>query len=151
MQTFLSSTPYSERVRPLLGVQFLGVFNDNAFKMLAILAVIGSGVDPFKDAAFMFTITIFYVAPFVLLTAPAGKLSDVFQKRYVLILTKIWELGVMVLGSFCLGNASSWGMLPLLAVMFLMTSQTSFFSPAFNGILPETFSERELSSRSDVG
>ena len=40
MQTFLSSTPYSERVRPLLGVQFLGVFNDNAFKMLAILAVI---------------------------------------------------------------------------------------------------------------
>ncbi len=152
MQTFLSSTPYSERVRPLLGVQFLGVFNDNAFKMLAILAVIGSGVDPFKDAAFMFTITIFYVAPFVLLTAPAGKLSDVFQKRYVLILTKIWELGVMVLGSFCLGNASSWGMLPLLAVMFLMTSQTSFFSPAFNGILPETFSERELSkANGDIG
>ena len=152
MQTFLSSTPYAVRVRPLLCVQFLGVFNDNAFKMLAILAVIGSGVDPFRDAAFMFTITIFYVAPFVLLTAPAGKLSDVFQKRYVLILTKIWELGVMLLGAFCLGNAGAWGVFPLLAVMFLMTSQTSFFSPAFNGILPETFSERELSkANGDIG
>ncbi len=152
MRTYLSSTPYGGRVRPLLCVQFLGVFNDNAFKMLAILAVIGSGVDPFRDAAFMFTITIFYVAPFVLLTAPAGKLSDRFQKRYVLILTKIWELGVMVLGAFCLGNAGAWGVAPLLAVMFLMTSQTSFFSPAFNGILPETFSERELSkANGDIG
>lgn len=152
MQTYLSSTPYARRVRPLLCTQFLGVFNDNAFKMLAILAVIGSGADPFKDAAFMYTITIFYVVPFVLLTAPAGKLSDFFQKRYVLILTKMWELGVMLLGSFCLSNAGAWGMFPLLGVMFLMTSQTSFFSPAFNGILPETFSERELSkANGDIG
>ena len=43
MPGYLASRPYSERLFPLLFAQFLGVFNDNAFKMLAVLAVIGSG------------------------------------------------------------------------------------------------------------
>lgn len=146
MQTsFLSSQPYSKRILPLLTAQFLGVFNDNAFKMLAILAVVGPRSDYFMDAAFMFAMTISYVLPFILLTAPAGSLCDRMQKRYIIILSKMFELLVMILGAFCLGNAGKWGMLPLLGVMFLMTAQTSFFSPAYQGILPETFPEREIS------
>ena len=130
MSGYLASRPYAERLFPLLFAQFLGVFNDNAFKMLAILAVIGSQTGYFRDAAFMFAMTVAYVLPFLLMTAPAGAVSDRFQKRYVLILAKFVELLVMTLGAFCLGRTSFWGAVPLLAVMFLMTAQTSFFSPA---------------------
>lgn len=152
MPGYLASRPYSERLFPLLFAQFLGVFNDNAFKMLAVLAVIGSGAGYFRDAAFMFAMTVSYVLPFLLMTAPAGALTDRVQKRYVLILTKFWELLVMILGMFCLGNCAQWGMGSLLGVMFLMTAQTSFFSPAFQAILPETFSEKELSkANGDIG
>ena len=143
--TFLSSQPYSKRIFPLLTAQFLGVFNDNAFKMLAILAVVGPHSDYFLDAAFLFAMTISYVLPFILLTAPAGSLCDRMQKRYIIILSKMVEFLVMILGAFCLGNAQQWGVLPLLGVMFLMTAQTAFFSPAYQGILPETFSAREIS------
>lgn len=152
MSGYLASRPYAERLFPLLFAQFLGVFNDNAFKMLAILAVIGSQTGYFRDAAFMFAMTVAYVLPFLLMTAPAGAVSDRFQKRYVLILAKFVELLVMTLGAFCLGRTSFWGAVPLLAVMFLMTAQTSFFSPAFQAILPETFTEKELSkANGDIG
>lgn len=152
MPGYLASRPYSERLFPLLFAQFLGVFNDNAFKMLAILAVIGSQTGYFRDAAFMFAMTVSYVLPFLLMTAPSGAVSDRFQKRYVLILTKFLELLVMALGALCLGRSSLWGSVPLLAVMFLMTAQTSFFSPAFQAILPETFTEKELSkANGDIG
>ncbi|HBJ95154.1 MAG TPA: hypothetical protein DDZ11_01290, partial [Lentisphaeria bacterium] len=109
MPGYLASRPYSERLLPLLFAQFLGVFNDNAFKMLAVLAVISSGSGYFRDAAFMFAMTVSYVLPFLLMTAPAGALTDRVQKRYVLILTKFWELLVMILGMFCLGNCAQWG------------------------------------------
>jgi len=143
--SYIATVSYRKRIFPLLTTQFLGVFNDNAFKMLAILAIVGPRSDYFRDAAFMFAMTVSYVLPFVLLTAPAGSLCDRFQKRYVIIFSKMFELLVMALGAFTLANAQEWGMLPLLGVMFLMTTQTAFFSPAYQGILPETFPERELS------
>ena len=125
MQTsYLTSQPYQKRIFPLLTAQFLGVFNDNAFKMLAILAVVGPRSDYFLDASFMFAMTISYVLPFILLTAPAGSLCDRMQKRYIIILSKLFEFLVMILGAFCLGNSQKWGMYPLLGVMFLMTAQT---------------------------
>ncbi len=152
MRSYLTSRSYSERLFPLLFAQFLGVFNDNAFKMLAVLAVIGSQTGYFRDAAFMFAMTVAYVLPFLLLTGPAGAVSDRFQKRYVLILTKFLELLIMFLGTLALGGSPVWGALPLIAVMFLMTGQTSFFSPAFQAILPETFTEKELSkANGDIG
>ncbi len=152
MSGYITSRTYSERLLPLLFAQFLGVFNDNAFKMLAVLAVIGTQTGYFRDAAFMFAMTVAYVLPFLIMTAPAGAVSDRFQKRYVLILTKFLELAVMTFGAFCLGKSSVWGVLPLLAVMFIMTAQTSFFSPAFQAILPETFTEKELSkANGDIG
>jgi hypothetical protein len=55
-------------------------------------------------------------------------------------------------GALCLHKASAWGLAPLTACMFLLTTQAAFFSPAFNGILPETFKEGELSrANGDAG
>ena len=136
---------FRRRITPLLLSQFFGVFNDNAYKMFVVLAVFGPEVDYFRNSAFLFVLTAAYVLPFLLLGGPAGSASDAIPKRSILILAKIAEFAVMLLGTVCFANTDEWGILPLLGVMFLMTAQSAFFSPAFNGILPETFPEQELS------
>ncbi len=147
---------YARRVSPLLVSQFLGVFNDNAFRMLAVCAcfkVAASGRSGyFGDSAFMAALTAAYVLPFILLAAPAGSLSDRFRKRSVMAFGKLFELATLLLCALCLHKASAWGLAPLTACMFLLTTQAAFFSPAFNGILPETFKEGELSrANGDAG
>ncbi len=153
MQTsYLLSLPYAKRLRPLFCVQFLGVFNDSAFKMLSILAILGSLSDYLKNSVFLLLMIVAYILPFFLMTAPAGAFSDRLQKRTVLVLMKLAELAVLLIGTLCLVNAEPWGMVPILCVVFLLTAQTSFFSPAFNAILPETFCNRELArANGDLG
>lgn len=136
---------FSRRMYPLAGTQFLGVFNDNAFKMLAILAVVGEKMDYVRDSTFLLLLTISYVLPFLIMSGPTGALADRISKRSIMLIAKIGEFVIMIAGAFCLANAGKLGMWPILATMFMMTMQSAFFSPAFNGILPETFSEQELS------
>ncbi|MBO4303384.1 MAG: MFS transporter [Lentisphaeria bacterium] len=136
---------FTRRLMPLIFSQFFGVFNDNAFKMLIVLCMFRGKVDYFRDSAFLFLLTTAYVLPFLILCGPAGALSDRLPKRSIMILGKVFEFAVMILGTICLIKQSVWGVKPLLGTMFLMTTQSAFFSPAFNGILPETFSSRSLS------
>ncbi len=148
----MSNTPFSRRLRPLQAAQFLGVFNDNAFKMLAVLAGAGAGSSYFGASAFMAAMTAAYVLPFIFFAGPAGALSDRISKRDVLVFGKLAELVIVLFGALCLANASSWGAAPLALSMFLLTTQAAFFSPAFNGLLPETFEEKELSrANGDIG
>lgn len=147
-----SQTNFMRRISPLCTTQFLGVFNDNAFKMLATLAVVGGSGNYFKDSVFLMLLTFAYVIPFLALTSPAGALADHMPKRYIIMLSKVLEFFIMLGGAFVLAKTESWGVWPVLGVMFLMTGQSAFFSPAFNGILPETFPEKELSrANGDVG
>ena len=137
---------YARRITPLVLSQFFGVFNDNAFKMFVVLAVFNGLPGYFEGAAFMFLLTAAYVLPFILLPALTGLLADTMPKRSILILSKAAEFAVMVIGTFCFNKFSTWGFWPLLFVMFLMTAQSAFFSPAYNGSLPETFPESEISN-----
>ena len=133
---------YIRRISPLVLSQFFGVFNDNAFKMFVVLAVFNGIPGYFEGAAFMFMLTAAYVLPFILLPALTGLLADTMPKRSILILSKAAEFAVMVLGTLCFSKFNSWGFWPLLGVMFLMTAQSAFFSPAYNGSLPMPRSER---------
>ena len=130
----------------LIATQFQGAFNDNAFKFIiifslpAILANQEWGVQWERRitplSTFLFTV------PFVLFPGYAGTLGDRFSKRTVAIATKYWELLVMMVGlaAFVLRE-------PLLiwAMLFMMAMQSTFFSPAKYGILPETLPEERLS------
>ena len=130
---------------PLAGTQFLGVFNDHAFKIVAIFAAVGASREYSANTAFLAILTIFYALPFILFPSPAGYLSDRFSKRNVIVIIKLVELAIMLCGTLCLAKFADWGTGPLIFVMFLLASQSTFFSPALNGILPETFSEKEIS------
>ena len=141
---------FSKRLLPLVFSQFFGVFNDNAFKMFVVLAAFKGIPDYFQGAAFVFILTAAYVVPFILFSGITGPIADRLPKRSILIITKVAELAVMVLGTVCFVHLKTWGVWPLVAVMFLMTVQSAFFSPAYNGSLPETFREAEISKANGI-
>ena len=137
------------RFRDLLGsggfqsflwTQLLGAFNDNVYKivvsLLAASLAAGSGSSALALAGAVF------IVPFILFSGYAGHLADVYNKRSVLIATKSFEVVAMGLAllAFYLDNFTM-----MLVVLFLMALQSTFFSPAKYGILPEMAPDKDLS------
>jgi MFS family permease len=131
--------------------QFLGAFNDNLFKQLILLlsiTVIAGGAADGKPqtqdnqwiAGFVFTV------PFLAFTGIAGYLSDKHGKRTIVVLCKVAEIAVMMLGGLgFMYYASHDKSLGLLYVgLFLMGAQSAFFGPAKYGILPEMLRDKDL-------
>ena len=129
--------------------QFLGAFNDNVFKqalMLLFVAVpIGNGQTQDLQSLGTFVFSI----PFILFSGYAGYLSDCYCKRRVIVLAKVAEIVIMVLGLVTFLIYARTGMSITMAaifsiVLFLMGAQSAFFGPGKYGILPELFRENDL-------
>jgi acyl-[acyl-carrier-protein]-phospholipid O-acyltransferase/long-chain-fatty-acid--[acyl-carrier-protein] ligase len=77
---------------------------------------------------------IVFIVPYLLFSGYAGHVADRFGKRNVLVATKAIEVAIMVMAlvAFLAGD-----MIALLGVLFLMATQSTFFSPAKFGVLPE--------------
>ena len=118
--------------------QFQGAFNDNAFKFIVILMVLGKATaDEWAPlVGFVFAV------PFILFSAFAGQLATRYSKRFVTVGTKIAEVGIMILA--ILGFVSNSDAL-LVVVVFLLSTQSAFFGPSKYGLLPELLPERRLS------
>ncbi|MBI2875837.1 MAG: MFS transporter [Candidatus Tectomicrobia bacterium] len=125
-----------------LWTQFLGALNDNLYKivisMLAVerAALSGGGS---RDLSLVGAV---FILPFFLFSGYAGHLADTRNKRTVLIVTKSFEIVAMALAllAFWAGRIG-----PMLGVLFLMALQSTLFSPAKYGILPEMLPDRDLS------
>ena len=133
----------SRRFLPLFVTQFLGAFNDNAYRQtLVILVTYGliqiGGNDPrvlITAAAGVF------ILPYFLFSAIAGQLADKLEKSRLILFVKIMEVAVMGLAAagFMMGNV--W---LLMVVLFLMGTQSAFFGPLKYSILPDHLRENEL-------
>ena len=118
--------------------KFLSNFNDNALKAVAMmLAVNEFKDDPGSQAALIAVSGMIFMLPFVLFPTVAGWLADRYPKRSILIVAKWAELVIITLGMFSFALIPTWGFGPLMFIVFLMALQSTFFSPAFLGILPE--------------
>ena len=146
--------PHAHPLRGLLIAQFLGAFNDNAWKLcVALLAIrrVGAEVGPAGpafEAASQAQTTIAFVVftlPLMLVSLPAGLLADRVSKRTVIILMKAVEVGVMATGTLALLAHPSGGGLALV-VLGLMGAHSALFSPAKYGILPEILPHHRLSA-----
>lgn len=125
------SAPRGRDFPALVGAQFLGAFNDNLFKQLLLLLAVGV-LFPGKDVqGLAFAV---FALPFILFSGVAGDLSERFSKRSIIWRMKVAEIGVMGLGAVAL-QLKSWPM--LLAVLFLMGTQSAFFGPSKYGVIPE--------------
>ena len=141
---------FFKKLLPLVVTQTLGVYNDNAFKALLVFIAIDYATTYSQNSFFLALMTVVFVSPFMIFTVPAGFCADKYQKKKILILSKFSETLIMLLGAILLAFIGTIGIYPLVLILFLMATQSSFFSPAFNSILPETFSEKEISSANGI-
>lgn len=109
----------------------LGVFNDNFFKQAVLLIAVTSGFTDMQGYA-----TVLFAMPFILFSAYAGWIADRFAKRKVVVASKGLEVAAMTIGAFGL-LSGDWNC--ILAMVFLMGTQSAFFSPALNGSIPELY------------
>ncbi|UCH72752.1 MAG: acyl-[ACP]--phospholipid O-acyltransferase [Rhodospirillales bacterium] len=133
----------SRRFLPLFAAQFLGAFNDNAYRFaLVLLVTFNAALAAEIDSRVVVTASAgIFILPFFLFSAIAGQMADRFEKSRLIFYVKLFEIVVMGAAAlaFFLGNV--W---LLLAILFLMGTQSAFFGPLKYGILPDLLSEDEL-------
>lgn len=132
----------SRGFKALLATQFLGALNDNIFKLVVTLMAIEVFVTKTGGAGYISLAGALFILPFMLFAPLAGFLSDRFSKAAIIRVAKFIEIALMIAGGICMYNATVLG---LLVVLFLMGLQSTLFSPAKYGILPEMLISDELS------
>ncbi|HUF43182.1 MAG TPA: acyl-[ACP]--phospholipid O-acyltransferase [Verrucomicrobiae bacterium] len=142
----MATGKYSETLRhpgflPFFFTQFLGAFNDNFYKIIVTLVALDIPAAGGGGKHYIPLIGALFILPFLLFSGYAGHLADVHSKRNVLVGAKSFEIVAMALAfvAFFLDRFES-----MLAVVFLMGMQSTFFSPAKYGILPEMLGEQKL-------
>ena len=136
-------------LQAFLWTQFLGAFNDNVSKIVVILLTIDYlaahrlAQDP--GAAGAALVGAVFILPFLFFSGYAGHFADVRSKQRVLVWTKVLEIVAMAAMLPALLAARAGIAWPMLLVLFLTSTQATFFSPAKYGILPEILPTSELS------
>lgn len=137
----------------MTGTQFLGAFNDNLFKQLVLLLCIDALNRNAESFDYQAVAQALFAIPFVLFSGFGGFLSDRYSKRTIVVLCKVAEIAVMVLGmiAFSIGRSDpDFQLQLLLCVLFLMGTQSAFFGPSKYGILPEMLNEPDLPQANGV-
>jgi acyl-[acyl-carrier-protein]-phospholipid O-acyltransferase/long-chain-fatty-acid--[acyl-carrier-protein] ligase len=128
----------------MTATQFFGAFNDNLFKQLMLLLAIPVGAAAARKADEQGLATMLFSLPFVLFSGFAGYLSDRYSKRTMIVVCKVAEIGIMLLGMIAFLSYGTTGYRGLLVVLFLMGTHSAFFGPGKYGILPELFRAKDL-------
>ncbi len=135
----------TRRLGPLFVTQFLGAFNDNVFKAaLAVLFAYGAvaAVESAEDKAILVNLAAgLFILPFFLFSATAGALADKFEKARLIRFVKLGEIGVAALAGIALYLQS---VPALLAALFLLGTQSTFFGPLKYAVLPQHLDATEL-------
>ncbi len=144
----MSHTETSRSVRSasflgLTATQFLGAFNDNMFRWLAV--PIGQrSMDPTQAlvlGGILFTI------PYLLLAPLSGSLADRLPKHAVILRCKIAEIVLVALGIVGIVTGQLW---LLFALVFLLGAQSALFGPSKFGALPEILNSESLSQGNGI-
>lgn len=131
----------------LLLTQFLGTFNDNMFRWLAV--PIGQRVMTGENADTLALVLggVCFTMPYLLLVATAGSLADRYSKRAVIVGCKLAEIAIALLGTAALITLHP---LFLFAIVTLLGAQSALFGPAKFGSLPEILHPAQLSKGNGV-
>jgi len=125
-----------------LWTQFLGAFNDNAYKYVVSVLAVQMAANTAAGSRYLSEGLAVFILPFFLFSGYAGHVADVYNKRTVLITTKLFEILAMAMAFFAFFSHR----IPvMMAVLFLTSLQATFFSPAKYGIVPEMLPDRDLS------
>jgi acyl-[acyl-carrier-protein]-phospholipid O-acyltransferase/long-chain-fatty-acid--[acyl-carrier-protein] ligase len=131
------------RFGPLFVTQALGAFNDNAFKQALVILVtfVLAERQGINAALFINVAAGLFILPFFFFSATAGQMAERYDKAMLARRIKLAEIAIM--GFAAIGfllQSPYW----LLAVLFCMGTQSSFFGPIKYGILPQHLKPGEL-------
>jgi acyl-[acyl-carrier-protein]-phospholipid O-acyltransferase/long-chain-fatty-acid--[acyl-carrier-protein] ligase len=134
----------SRRLLPLFLTQFLGALNDNLFKNALVILIAYQDTTSARATEILVTIAgAIFILPYFLFSATAGQLADRFEKQRLIRITKLWEIGVMILAT---AGFAFHSIVFQLTVLFGLGVQATFFGPVKYGILPELLRSEELVS-----
>ncbi|MDH3973515.1 MAG: acyl-[ACP]--phospholipid O-acyltransferase [Deltaproteobacteria bacterium] len=126
--------------------QATGAFNDNALQMI-IFGIILTIMPAEMYDSYLALLGALLIAPFVLFSPLAGWFSDRYSKRKVLIIFKGTELFLLGIALAALSMKSLYS---LFFLVFLMGSQSTFYSPSKYGILKEIVEEKRLGQANGI-
>ncbi|MFZ0566156.1 MAG: MFS transporter [Chlamydiales bacterium] len=121
--------------------QFFAALNDNLYKLILVFFLINLKGAEHSNTILSLAGAIF-VIPFLLFASIAGTLADRFSKRSIIYCTRAAEILAMSLGILVFLFKSA---VAGYVVLFLMASQSAFFSPCKYGIIPEIVNKNKIS------
>ncbi|MFT7654827.1 MAG: 1-acyl-sn-glycerol-3-phosphate acyltransferase [Candidatus Azotimanducaceae bacterium] len=130
------------RFAGLFYTQFFGAYNDNVFKAALSLIFVFSGIVAAAETnTFVNLAAGLFILPFFLFSATAGQIADKFEKSRLIRTIKIVEVVIAFLGGLAVFSQNIYAML---AVLFLLGVQSTFFGPLKYSMLPQQLTEAEL-------
>lgn len=128
---------------PLFLTQFLGAFNDNLFKSALVTLITFDLAAKYNlNAPVLITVVAgLFILPFFLFSSLAGQISDKYEKSRLIRIIKLVEIILMVLTAAAFHYVQLWW---LIALLFLMGAQSTFFGPLKYSVLPQLLREDEL-------
>ena len=134
-----------KRFLPFFVTQFLGAFNDNVFKNALIILIAFQGVQLSGGKADVNLLTNLsaglFILPFFLFSATAGQWIDKNEKSQSIRLIKLMEIVIMLGAAYALYIGSIY---MLIALLFLMGTQSTLFGPAKYSYIPQHLDNTEL-------
>ncbi|MBT3766128.1 MAG: acyl-[ACP]--phospholipid O-acyltransferase, partial [Rhodospirillales bacterium] len=117
--------------------------NDNLFKQALVVLVtfrLAQALD-INGQIFVTVAAGVFILPFFLFSATAGQLADKYEKSRSIRIIKAFEIAIMALAVVGYFMEAPYF---LMAVLFLMGTQSAFFGPLKYGILPDHLRDDEL-------
>ena len=134
-----------KRFLPFFITQFLGAFNDNVFKNSLIILIAFKGVQLSDGSASVDLLTNLsaglFILPFFLFSATAGQWIDKNEKSQSIRFIKLMEVGIMLAAAYAFYVGALYA---LIALLFLMGVQSTFFGPAKYSYIPQHLDNTEL-------
>jgi MFS family permease len=131
-----------KRFLPLFITQFLGAFNDNLYKNALIILLAFETTTFSLSANTLINLAAgLFILPYFLFSAFAGQLADKYEKSKLISYIKLVEVILAALA--CLGFYLH-DLYLLLAALFLLGIQATFFGPLKYSILPQHLESSEL-------
>ncbi|MCH7882554.1 MAG: MFS transporter [Proteobacteria bacterium] len=134
---------FTRRFLPFFLTQLLGAFNDNLYKNGLTIFIAFQAVNISREASntLVNIAAGLFILPFFLFSSIAGQLADKFEKSVLIRHVKQLEIFIMLLGAaaFYLQSPAL-----LIAILFLMGTQSSLFGPVKYSLLPQALSPEEL-------
>ncbi len=127
------SRPDKHSIHFLNIAQFMGVLNDNIFKLVIsflLIAILGQQY----ASTIMAVSGAVFVIPFLLFSSTAGTLADRFSKQRLMMVMKVVEMIIMLLAMVAFGVKSVWASYTLL---FILATHSAMFGPSKYAIISE--------------